>query len=129
MPSIASGTEPRCIGSVSPWASMRPRASHRAVEKSMLSLSTPECEVRTMVSAISSAIEPSEFRISSKWIGSTGMGFSALVVDADDNVAPGIEGRATVRRHNGGRVVFLDDEWAFKWAAGEAGAIEGGRLD
>ena len=50
-----------------------PPAARRtaAVEKSMLSFSTPECEVRTMVSAISSAMEPSAFRISSKWIGSS----------------------------------------------------------
>jgi hypothetical protein len=40
--SIAVGTEPRWPGSVSPCATSLPSASAKPVEKSMLSLSTPE---------------------------------------------------------------------------------------
>src|SRR5438552_11516626 len=45
----------------------------------MLSLRTPECEVRTIVSAISSAMAPRAFLISSNWIGSTRRGGEFMV--------------------------------------------------
>ena len=38
----AVGIDPRCPGSVRPWATSLPSASQNAVEKSMLSRSTPE---------------------------------------------------------------------------------------
>src|SRR5215510_3040868 len=68
--SSAVGMEPRCPGRVRPCATSFPRASQNAVEKSMLSLITPEYDVRTMVSAISSAMANSAFLKSSRAIGS-----------------------------------------------------------
>src|SRR5919108_3763657 len=68
--SSAVGIEPRCPGSVSPCATSLPSASARAVEKSILSFSTPEYVVRMTVSAISSAMEKIAFLNSSKPIGS-----------------------------------------------------------
>src|SRR6056297_2137524 len=62
--------EPRWPGRVSPCATSRPSAAQKAVEKSMLSFSTPEYVVRTTVSAISSAMEWTAFLNNSNSTGS-----------------------------------------------------------
>src|SRR5438105_3651744 len=76
----------------------------------MLSRSTPEYAVRRMVSAISSAIDRSVLRKSSKPIGSDAMSDHLPVQwKIDDDVAMHVERRACGRRHDAGRVVLLHD--------------------
>src|SRR5262245_58958435 len=81
--SSAVGMEPRCPGRVRPCATSFPRASQNAVEKSMLSLITPEYDVRTMVSAISSAMANSAFLKSSRAIGSCASVMGCCVSNGD----------------------------------------------
>ena len=68
--SIAVGTEPRWPGRVRHFAIRRPSPSVSAVEKSILSRSTPEYVVRQTVSAISSAMAKMAFLNSLKPKGS-----------------------------------------------------------
>src|SRR5581483_6346096 len=76
----------------------------------MLSRRTPEYAVRRMVSAISSAIDSSVLRKSSKPIGSDAMSdHLAFTRQVDDDVAVGVERRARARRDHAGRVVLLHD--------------------
>ncbi len=72
-----------------------------------------------MTSAISSAIEPSAFWITSMVTGSAFMtpplpGLPVLdgvpVLDGDDDVGVGVEPGPPARRHHRGGVVFLDDQ-------------------
>src|SRR5712664_2778498 len=76
----------------------------------MLSRSTPEYAVRRMVSAISSAIDSSVLRKSSKPIGSDAMSdHLPLERKVDDDVAMGVERRARARGDQAGGVVLLHD--------------------
>src|SRR5687768_5335928 len=106
----ASGNDERCAGRVSPCATVRPATSHNAVESSMLSRRTPEYAVRRMVSAISSAIDSSVLRKSSKPIGSDAMSdHLAFTRQVDDDVAVRVERRTGAGWDHAGRVVLLDD--------------------
>src|SRR5687767_6693565 len=76
----------------------------------MLSRRTPEYAVRRMVSAISSAIESSVLRKSSKPIGSDGMSdHLPFARQVDDDVTVRVERRAGARWDHAGRVVLLHD--------------------
>src|SRR5919108_1113394 len=76
----------------------------------MLSRRTPEYAVRRMVSAISSAIDSSVLRKSSKPIGSDGMSdHLPFTRQVDDDVAVRVERRACARWDHAGRVVLLHD--------------------
>src|SRR5687767_13045462 len=76
----------------------------------MLSRRTPEYAVRRMVSAISSAIDSSVLRKSSKPIGSDAMSdHLAFTRQVDDDVAVRVERRTGAGWDHAGRVVLLDD--------------------
>src|SRR5918999_4864890 len=94
----------------------------------MLSRRTPEYAVRRMVSAISSAIDSSVLRKSSKPIGSEAMSdHLPLWRKIDDDVAMGVERRARARGDHARRVVLLHDARAF--ARGhQVGPVDDGRL-
>ena len=51
---MASGTEPKCSGSVSPWAIRRPAGSQSAEDRSIEFFRCVDRAVRTMATAISS---------------------------------------------------------------------------
>ena len=51
---MASGIEPRCSGSVSPWAISRPAGSHSAADRSIEFFRCVDRAVRTSATAISS---------------------------------------------------------------------------
>src|SRR5581483_4936569 len=68
---IACGTEPRWNGTVTPWATVSPRGSQIAGEKSIPSRTTVEWAVRKIVVAISSAIEASALPTTCCVTGST----------------------------------------------------------
>src|SRR6188474_592266 len=89
----------------------------------MLSRSTPEYAVRRMVSAISSAIESSVLRKSSKPIGSRIRSISQF----DHDISVRVERGTRSRRDHARRVVFLDDRGAFA-GRGEIGAVDDWRL-
>src|SRR5580704_892920 len=69
--------EPRCTGTCSAWATSCARASKIAQEASIRSLMLGENEVRFKTAPISSAIDSSALRNTSRVIGST-RGFGAL---------------------------------------------------
>src|SRR5882724_13343074 len=76
----------------------------------MLSRSTPEYAVRRMVRAISSAIDSSVLRKSSKPIGSAAMSDPLFFGwKVDDDVAMRVERGARPRRDHAGRIVLLHD--------------------
>src|SRR5438128_5165340 len=77
----------------------------------MLSRSTPEYAVRRMVSAISSAIDSSVLRNSSKAMGSRVLSIRSPLLPGqlDHDVAVGVEGGPGARRHHAGGIVLLHD--------------------
>src|SRR5690242_5543911 len=76
----------------------------------MLSRRTPEYAVLNIVSAISSAMESSVLRKSSKPIGSDAMSdHLPFTRQVDDDVAVRVERRACGRWDHAGRVVLLHD--------------------
>src|SRR5688572_26036344 len=96
----------------------------------MLSRSTPEYAVRRMVSAISSAMDSSVLRKSSKPMGSRGVSISdhlPFLGKLDDDVAVDVERRARTGRDHGGRVVLFDDHRPFP-RRDEVRAVDDGRL-
>ena len=78
---MASGTDPRCSGIVSPCAINRPSGSHSAVERSIEFLRFVERAVRTSATAISSTKAALACPNSSRATGSTAFG-RALIANA-----------------------------------------------
>src|SRR5437667_3130102 len=109
---MASGMEPRCRGSVSPWAMSRPSASQSAQDMSMAFLRLFEYAVRTSAMAISSTMVSSAFLISSCRMGSLSSRVANLSSRVDHDVAVGVEVGEAVGQHQRGGVVFIDEQRA-----------------
>src|SRR3954453_23547817 len=113
---MAVGIEPRWNGTLTAWATVSPRASQRADEKSMPSRTTVEWAVRMIVVAISSAIDCRAFATICRVTGSDA-GTIAPSGSAIERLPLEHEGRSLVLpahrppvRDYDRRVVLVDEE-------------------
>src|SRR5712691_8293275 len=90
----------------------RPSASQRAQDMSMAFLRLFEYAVRTSAMAISSTMVSSAFLISSSRMGSLSSRVAISPSRGDHDIAVGVQVRLAVRRHEGGRIVFVDEQGA-----------------
>src|SRR5690606_11379665 len=110
---IAPSSEPRCSGICVPCATSRPAASNRATEQSLRSLILVEKDARTSVLFMSSVIDSSRLLNTSMPIGSAMAALAECSVmqvslQADQQVAVGVDRDAVTRPHDRGRTHFLD---------------------
>src|SRR4249920_1767001 len=107
---MATGIEPRWNGTLTACATVSPRASSSAAEKSMPSRTTVECAVRKIVVATSSAIDASALATICSVTGSTlaRSRVSGIAALEHETLRTGVAADGPAGRHDHRRVVLVD---------------------